>query len=359
MNLQSKLKEKLSNVFFITLDSQRIKALFNSEVNENIYMPIGTESLIKDIKAGKNVDKIPMAVFIEGMVMVLGIDEEFKYNDDYIKLIKNIPQSIKFIKGKIADCVKKDKLEDAYILLNGLIKIESNKENYTKILSLLNTLRVDDEGYNEESKRIINLAKGFDNFLEPLLIEAQIHREEKKYEAALFSINQYLSLGGEETKEISDIKASMKRIVEYEEGKQLIYDSPKEGLVKLLGLVEEMGDNPSIYYYIAVAYRNLENYEKAIYYLNDSLNIDNSFPEVFNELGINYAALNDYENAVVYLRKAFEVTGSIEICTNLIMCYINITDFDNARTHIDIAKRIKPEDEVLIEIENYMKNMKK
>lgn len=359
MDVQSKLKERLSNVFFITLDRQRIKALFNSEVKENVYMPIGTESLIKDIKMGKNLDKIPMGVFIEGMVMVLGIDEEFKYNDDYIKLIKRIPQSIKFIKGKIADCVKKDKLEDAYVLLNGLIKIESNKANYTKILSLLNSLRVDDEAYNEESKRIINLAKGFDNFPEPYLIEAQIHREEKKYEASLFSINQYLSLGGEETKEISDIKASMNRIVEYEEGKQLIYDSPKEGLAKLLGLLDEMGNNPSIYYYIAVAYRNLESYEKAIYYLNESLNIDNSFPEVFNELGINYAALKDYNNAVAYLRKAFEVTGSIEICTNLIMCYLNISDFNNAKIHIDIAKKINPEDEVLIEIENYMKSLKK
>ncbi|GAA0177444.1 tetratricopeptide repeat protein [Clostridium sediminicola] len=358
MNIKAKLKEKLSSMLFITLDNQRIKVLFNTEVDENIYMPIGTESLVEDIKNGKGNENISLGIFIEGMFSVLGIDDEFKHNNDYIKLIKSRPESIKYIKGKIAQNVKENNLEEAYILLNGLIKIEGNLENYNKLLTILDSLRVEDKAYNDEMKRVINISKNFKDYPEPYLLEAQIYREEKKYEASLFSISQYLSLGGEETKEITDIKASLKRIVEYEEGKQLIYDTPKQGLAKLLGLLDEMGDNPSIYYYIAVAYRNLENYEKAIYYLNESLNIDNSFPEVFNELGINYAALKDYNNAISYLRKAFEVTGSIEICTNLIMCYLNNGDLKNAKTHKEIAKKLDPNDEVLLEIESYLEKLK-
>ena len=69
--------------------------------------------------------------------------------------------------------------------------------------------------------------------------------------------------------------------------------------------------------------------------------------------------MKNYDNAISYLRKAFEVTRSIEICTNLIMCYINNGDLKNAEAHKDIAKKIDPNDEVLLEIENYLKNLKK
>ncbi len=34
--------------------------------------------------------------------------------------------------------------------------------------------------------------------------------------------------------------------------------------------MEQLGDNPDIYYHSAVAYRILQNYEKAIYYLNEA-----------------------------------------------------------------------------------------
>ncbi|SHH39619.1 tetratricopeptide repeat protein [Clostridium grantii] len=357
MSLKAKLKEKLKNVLFITLDNERVKSLFNIDLKENIYMPIGTESLVEDINKGKNIDRIPVGIFIEGMFKVIGIDEEFKYNEDYIRLISATPKSIPFIKGKIAESVKLNNLEEAYILLNGLIKIEDSKENYEKLLSLLNTLTMEDKDYKEELLKSIELSKQHENFSIPYLYEAQIKKEDKKYEEALFSINQYLSLGGEETNEISDVKNSLKRIVEYEEGKQLIYEAPSEALNKLLALVNEMADNASIFYYIAVAYRNLENYEKAIFYLNESVNLDSNFPEVFNELGINYAAILDYEKAIYYLRKAFEVTGSIEICTNLIMCYINSGDMENANIHLKMAKKIDSKDEILVQIENYMKSL--
>jgi tetratricopeptide (TPR) repeat protein len=121
--------------------------------------------------------------------------------------------------------------------------------------------------------------------------------------------------------------------------------------------MDTWGDNALLYYYIAIAYRMLENYEKAIYYLNEALNIDSSIVEIVNEMGINYASLGKYETAVAYLRKAFEVTKSVEICTNLVMCYLNSGDLKNAKIHIQIAKKIDPKDEVVVQLENMVKNM--
>ena len=62
-----------------------------------------------------------------------------------------------------------------------------------------------------------------------------------------------------------------------------------------------------VYYYLGVAYRKLENYEKAIYYLNESLGRESGIYEVVVELGINYACINDFESAIKYLRRLLKL----------------------------------------------------
>ncbi|MNI79377.1 Tetratricopeptide repeat protein [compost metagenome] len=72
-------------------------------------------------------------------------------------------------------------------------------------------------------------------------------------------------------------------------------------------------------------------------------------------MGINYASLEDFENAIKYFRKAFEATRDIEICTNLIMCYLNSGDLKQARLHLEIAEKINKDDEIVKEIKEYIK----
>jgi len=71
-------------------------------------------------------------------------------------------------------------------------------------------------------------------------------------------------------------------------------------------------------------------------------------------MGINYASIGDYQTALAYLRKAFEATRSVEICTNIIMCYLNLGDVDNAKLNYDIAKKLDPNDEIVLQIKDYL-----
>ena len=68
----------------------------------------------------------------------------------------------------------------------------------------------------------------------------------------------------------------------------------------------------------------MENYEKAIYYLNEALNIESNMPQVINELANNYASLGNYEKTIELLRKAFEATKSVDIITNSIILFASI-----------------------------------
>ncbi|NME94491.1 capsular biosynthesis protein [Clostridium cochlearium] len=356
MNNGKSFSEKLEKVLFLEVDENKLENIFKVTIKEKVYLPINADEIIKEVKNGNNMEKISISNFIEGMFFVMGADKDFKYNKYYIKMIKNIPESIKFIKGKIFKLIEEKKYEDAYITLKGLIQVDSSKENFEKLLLLVDGLRSLDKSYIDEELWAIDKTKElFEDYPLPYLYECIINKENGDYSKALFLLNNYLVRGGEETKEITDLRVALKSIVDYEKAKEILYDSPREALEILIPLLEEFEDDPLIYYYVSIAYRILENYEKAIYYLNKSINIDSAIPEVINELGINYAALGEYEKAIGYLRKVFEVTKAVEVCTNLVMCYLNIGKIKEAKEHLEIAKKIKPEDEIVMELEGILK----
>ncbi|MGL4730043.1 MAG: tetratricopeptide repeat protein [Clostridium sp.] len=348
MNIDSYLLEKLSKVLFLEIKEE---SKFNEYTfKENVYLPVRSEDVVGKAKDGDDLKNIPITLFLEGIFFVLGCDENFKFNTIYKEIITEIPNSIKFVKGKIFNNVKSEKYEEAYILLKGLLEIENNKENFNKAFLLVDGLRIKNEKFKEEELKLINRCKEMDEFETPYLYEAIIKKEDKDLEGALFAINQYITLGGQQTNEVLELKNSLELVSSYEEGKELVYEAPKEALEILLPLMDSLGNTVEIYYYIAIAYRNLENHEKAIYYLNEAQAINNDDVSVVNELGINFACMGDYENAIRYFRAAFEVTKAIDICTNLIMCYLNMGDINQAKIHLEIAEKIKPDDEVLKEI---------
>ncbi|MCY6370517.1 tetratricopeptide repeat protein [Clostridium ganghwense] len=356
MEINAHFKSKLSNLLFLEIEKNRGTSIFKTNINEDIYIPIATDSIIQKVKNGETVEKIPIGFFVEGMFFVLGADEEFRYNETYKELINNVPKSIEFIKGRIAEKVKNNNYEDAYIMLKGLNVIEKNKEIYDKLIMLLQNLKELNKSYVDEELKIIDEAKLIEDYANPYLYEAFIKRDKGDYDGALFSINTYIAKGGEETVEITEFKNSLKTVTNYDKAKKLVYEEPEKALAILIPLTRELGDNAEIYYHIAVGYRILENHDKAIYYLEKSLEIDSSYPEVFNELGINYASLENFESAIQYFRKVFEATKSIEVCTNLVMCYLNIGDNKQAKIHLEIAKKIDAKDEIVIQLEKMMKD---
>lgn len=357
MDIKAHFASKLDKVLFLEIKKENIKKLFNIEFEETIYFPLKSSNIVDKVKIESNLDQIPVSFFIEGMTYVLGADENFKFNKYYERLLSNLKGSNNFIKGKIAELVKDKEYEEAYILLKGLLKMETTVEIYDKLIIIADQLRGLDKIYKDEELSIIEKAKAEEGYAAPYFYEALIRREEGYYDRALFCINNYISRGGEETVEVTEFKESLKSIIDFEKGKELVYEHPREALKLLIPLIEQFGDSATIYYYIAIAYRILENYEKAIYYLNEAMSVDSNIIEVVNELGINHASLGDYGNAVIYFRKAFEVTKSVEICTNLVMCYLNAGDIENAKLHFDIAKKLDPKDEIVIELNNVISNL--
>ena len=292
------------------------------------------------------------------MFYALGADKKFKFNETYIEVIKSIPGSTNYIKGKIFENIKNEKYEDGYIMIKGLLQIETSRDILEKALILVDGIRKANPIFKEEALKLIEVAKEIKDYPQPYYYEAIISYEDNNCEKAYFSINQYISLGGKVTEEIEELKENLSMINTFDEGKTLVYEDSKKALEILLPLMDVLGDRADLFYYIAISYRNLQNYEKAIYYLNDALAIDKDYVQVFNELGINYACLNEFDMAIKYFRKVFEITTSIEVCTNLVMCYMNNKDLNQAKIHLEIAKKLDPKDEIVNELRKYIEIIK-
>lgn len=354
MDEKSFFHDRLSKVIFLDIKKEVLHSIFKDYLDEEVLMPIISSNLVEKIKNGDNLSNINISCFIEGIFYILGADKSFKYNDIYIKLIKANSDNIKIVKKIIYENIKRENYEDAFILLSGLIQVEENSENFDKLILTVDKLRKTDEFLTAIELEIIKNAEILFDSKIPFLYQAIISNDQENFEEAYSCITNYFIKGGEKTSELLDFSNNLKILNSYSKGKKLIHTSPTEALKLLLPLFDEYEEDAEFLYYIAVAYRHLNNHEKAIYYLNDALVIDNNIVELFNELGINYAALNNYDNAIKYLRKAFEAVKSVEICTNIIMCYYNKGDLAQARLHLLIAKKLNEKDEIVIKLEKLL-----
>lgn len=350
MNIKTYFAEKLAGVFFINVKNQVLNNTFGTDIQGEFYVPLISTEMVEKIQNGEDFSNISILLFLEGMCYVLGADEKFKYNTQYLKMISSKKDYINFIKKDIYDNVKIEKYDTAYILLKGLSLVENNQENCKKLLDLADYLRCKNSFFKEEEMEIINKGKEGFHLPEAYYYESIIKNLDGDYDGALISIQEYISSGGDKTKEALELSESLKVVSDFSKGKTEAYDNPEKALKLLLPLLKKFPDNTELHYYIAICYRQLHNYEKAIYYLNETLSIDSGYVDVFNEMGINYAYLGEYDTAVRYLKKAFEATKSVEICSNLIMCFINMGKIDEAKAHLAIAEKLSPNDDIIEKI---------
>ncbi len=357
MDINSKFKQKLERLMFIEVKKEVVEKLFNTKLinKENIFIPVESSYITKEILETLKLESIPLNKIIKSIFLILGSDSEFKYNNIYKALVIKNEEAIKYIKGEIASYVKEKNYEDAYLLLKGLISVDDEDENIEKAIWILEILRAKEKEFIKEELELIEYLKLINNYDLPYFYEALIYKDEEEYEKAILAIEECLKRKGEFSKQSLDLKENILQSLNYEEGKGLVYDDPKKALEKLLPLVKDHEENSMLFYHIAVAYRIIGNYEKAIYYLNESRSIDNDILEVVNELGLNYASIEDYKNAIIYFKKGFEVSQNIEFCTNLAISYLKIGDKKNAEIYLSKGKEISPEDEIITEIERTIK----
>lgn len=360
MDYKVVFQEKLSKLLFLEIDGDGFKKTINMPEyirfeNKDLYIPILAERITSDINDEIKIKNIPIHYFIEGMMIAIGADENLRFAYDYETIFSYLKDGEVCAKSLIANKVKEENYSDAYLLTKGLYKFTNDKEVFSKLLLVGENIRENDRGIESIFlKDIEDGEKKFPNLLDIYLYKAMIMKDREEFEKAKVLIHEYINKGGKVTEEVNILLNNIENVADYEKALELLNDKPVEAIKLLVKLVANFDNNPLIYYYLGVAYRKLENYEKAIYYLNEGIAIESGILEMVVELGVNYACIGEYERAINYFKKAFEASREVEICTNIVMSYIHLQNFEEAKLHLEIAKKLNPEDEIVIQLEKVL-----
>ncbi|MGL5381449.1 tetratricopeptide repeat protein [Clostridium sp.] len=357
MDYNSTFKEKLGEMLFLEINKEGFKKSISMPEyvelkNKELYIPVSSKHITSNVNNEIKIKNLPIYYFVEGMFLALGADKDLRFNDDYETLLTYIKDSESCIKSIISKRIEKDELIEAYLLLKGLYRYSKDLDVMKKLLMVGEAIREKDSSFKDIILDDIKYCE--DRGLkipEAYLYKALTLKDGGDFAKAKVAIMEYVKLGGEVREDIKIIIEDINNISDYESAIEDLNDNPTKAIGTLLNLVEKFEENPLIYYYLAVGYRKLENYDQAIYYLRESLEKESGILEVVVELGINYACIQDFETAIKYFKKAFEATREVEICTNIIMCYINLNNIEEAKLHLDIAKKINPDDEIVKEID--------
>lgn len=371
------LLRKTEELAFITVRKDGDFHLDGYEIpKDGLNVPIKNEVLVKGIKEKTAQEGLNSMSIADAMIYIIGIDPEFKYNEEYKKFLSALEKKIKFEVRSYAGYMSRKYFElgectDALIYIKALITLYPNDieglYNYAIVCQevatsyqkdgdakAMNTFLIE---AGEKLEKIINMDEnfalayyhlGYHYYNQSQYIKAKVIWEEA----------MRLELDEDTIAEIQENLGKMDYKVQYEEGYSLVFQGKfEEGIEKLLPLEEEYSDWWNLLFIIGIAYKNMGEMDKAMLYFEKVLIIRPKQVDTLVELALCEASSFNMDRAIELLEQAAKIKEDPEILCNLGMAYLNAGDIDDAIYYIERAYELNPEDEITIacmrELNNY------
>lgn len=335
--------------------------------SEGLNVPIKNDVLVKGIKEKTAQDNINAMSIADGMIFIIGIDSNFKYNEEYKKFLDAFKVKVNLdLKAYMGYMSRKyfdiGELTDSLIYLKAMITIYPND-----IEGLYHYSIVCQEIAKQEQKSMDSDAMNA-YLLEALSKLEMIIQIDESFSLAYYHLGyhyynqgQYikakviweeairLGIEDELLREIQDNIGKMDFKVQYEEGYSLVFQGRnEEGLEKLLPLEDEHSDWWNLLFMIGLAYKNMNEIEEAKKYFEKILIIKPNQVDALVELGLCEAGSFNMDKAIEYFETAAKIKEDPEILCNLGMAYLNNNELDDAIYYIERAYELDPKDEVTV-----------
>ena len=354
------LKQYTDQLVFITLETNRTQSRKDISFLRDIPLPVAVQKISSQIKKD-NQENIPFEAFIEGIIQVMGVDKDFKYNSEYIRFLSMSNEHIEdYILYHGLRLAEEGEYLDAVVYFRAVLSIDENNlsalYNYGKCCrDIFDTSKdiKEKKDFKLEAIRIFEItAEKFPEFPASYYYLGFFYLNQKLFEKAQITWKKYLEISDDQEK-IDEIEINLKRMedqVLYEKGYNNVLNGKFEkGLGILLPLEKKHSQWWNLLFFIGLAYRNLEEYGKAIDYFRKVLQNKPSQTDAMNELGICYSTVFDFENAEKYFKKALLLKNDDhEILSNLAVVYINMGNIKEAEECLTKALEISPNDEVAL-----------
>ena len=374
------LLKKTEELAFITVKKEGEFHLDGYEIpKEGLNVPIKNEVLVKGIKEKTAQDGLNSISIADAMIYIIGIDPEFRYNDEYKKFLTALEKKVNFNVRSYAGYMSRKYFElgettDSLIYIKALVTLYPDDieglYNYAIVCQEVATSYQKDgdaKGMNaflleagEKLEKIINMDE---NFALAYYHLGYHYYNQSQYIKSKVIWEEAIKLGLDEDiiAEIQENIGKMDYKVQYEEGYSLVFQGKfEEGLDKLLPLEEQYGDWWNLLFIIGIAYKNMGEMDRAIHYFDKILIIKPNQVDTLVELALCEASSFNMERAVELLEQAAKIKEDPEILCNLGMAYLNTGNIDDAIYYIERAYELNPEDEITIacmrELDNYRVN---
>lgn len=377
MSVEQYLKQELEDVVFINLKESFFKGKKNLEFLRGIPLPVSLSHVSEDARAGKDKNTISPAAAMEAMVYVIGADGNFPYREQYLRFLDvSIKQPFLYILGMGISKAEEEEYKKAAILFRAADRFDRWKRqdgpvapmkkdprkpespdamyNYARAcrdVFMESEVTAEKNAFREESVRVFEeLREDFPDFDQSYFFLGYFYMNKKEYQKAKEAWERFLELSNDENMK-EDVESRMIQLEDlmiYEKGYlEVLNDRSERGLEILLPLYEKYKEWWNLLFFIGLAYRKIDEVEKAIPFFKEVSRIKPSQSDALNELGICYAALSDYENAEKYLKKAILIEEhDPELMCNLAAVYINWNRLSEAEQYLLKAEEMSPDEEI-------------
>ena len=356
--IEKYLKERVDDIVFIHLKDDKSLQVKDSILDSTVPLPIPLKEVVSRVKEEEQDNEISILKIIQGMVYIIGIDSEFKYNETYKKFLTTFDKDIfKFVLEQAIKLTETGHKVEALICFKACCYIKRNDLD-----SLYNYARCSEELAKEWSGESVKdfedeAVEVFENLVEihpdfPLsYYHLGFHYVNRKfYKKAEVTWDKCLELGVDENKEMEILNklSEISYKIQYEEGYNLVLSGrPQEGLEKLLPLEEKYPEWWNLQFFIGLSYRYIMDFEEALKYFLKAHRIKPSQTDILNEIGLCNISLGRTMEAIKYFKRALNIKNEDpEILCNLGIAYIEDGNIELANKYVSKSLEINPDDEI-------------
>jgi len=327
---------------------------------KGLPLPIVTDTLVEEIKKGSLKESINLSHIIEGMIYILGIDVDFKHNEEYKRILYSFNPKIEdFMLYSGLKLDEEGKYDDSAIVFRALVNLNSKNINglFNYALQLERIAKKFIESENDEkgneflrkSTELLESILDLDpNYALSYYKLGYHYKNYGQFQKARLIWEKYLSIDDDKER-LQEIREEIRLInddAEYEEGiNHISRGNYNEALDKLYPLLQKHNDNWNLFYMAGIAYKGLGDYEKAIENFVEAINLGGEHPDLYNELGICLFGIGNTNEAIDILTKGIELyKDNYRLVFNRGLIYLNLGLYDNALKDIKEAHDLNPED---------------
>lgn len=346
--------------FFEAKEEARIQ-IPGYPTDRHLPLPIMTKKLVKGVEGGELEEEIKISYIIEGIIFLIGTDEEFPNIDAYKNILKTMGKDLK-----------------EYIFYEGIKLIE--KKDYDSGAIYFRTLKLIDgeniDGLFNYALALEEIAKSFldeereeegINFLQTSTRELEsILDIDDKYPLAYYKLGYHYKFFGQFLKakliwtkylvldrddlRLQEIRTELDLIeddVTLESGVTYLsheqYDNALNMFLKLLPRFNRWWE---LNYFIGIAYRELGDHEKSVEHFQTAIESSDAGPDVYNELGISLFNLGDINRAVEIFSQGIDKTSAdYKLLFNRGLGYLQLNKLQESYRDIEEATMINPNDD--------------